>query len=127
MTTVRYFERHNRLVWAQRIAYGVPQGVFVAGHKLDVVITPTAFANPGKVALYGWHRPDGEPIQPLFTAHADSLVIFSHGVRLVGRGVVVDGAHRDLRDVLRDPDLAPLLSDEGVIQDPRYPVPREER
>jgi hypothetical protein len=127
MTTVRYFERHNRLVWAQRIAYGVPQGVFVAGHKLDVVITPTAFANPGKVALYGWHRPDGEPIQPLFTAHADSLVIFSHGVRLVARGVVVDGAHRDLRDVLRDPDLAPLLSDEGVIQDPRYPVPREER
>ena len=127
MTTVRYFQRHDRLVWAQRMAYGVPPGVFVAGHKLDVVITPTVSANPGKVALYGWHRPDGEPIQPLYTAHTDSLVVFSHGIRLVARGVVVDGVGRDLLEVLRDPDLAPLLSGEGVIQEPRYPVPREER
>ncbi len=124
MTTVRYFERHDRLVRAQRIAYGVSPGVFVAGHKLDVVITPTVFADPGKVALYGWHRPDGEPIQPLFSAHTDSLVVFSHGVRLVARGVVVDGARRDLLEVLRDPELAPLLSDEGVIRNPRYSVPR---
>jgi hypothetical protein len=126
MTTVRYFERHDRLVRAQRMAYGVPPGVFVAGHKLDVVITPTVSANPGQVALYGWHRPDGEPIQPLYTAHADSLVVFSHGIRLVARGIVVDGAGRDLLEVLSDPDLAPLLSDEGVIQDPRYPERRKE-
>ncbi|MFC1575067.1 hypothetical protein ACFL5A_00270 [Gemmatimonadota bacterium] len=124
MTTARYFERHDRLVRAQRILYGVPPGAFVAGHKLDVVLTPTLSANPGKVALYGWHLPDGQPIQPLFTARADSRVGFSHGIRLVDRVVLVDGARRGLADVLRDPEFAPLLSEDGVITEARYPVQR---
>jgi hypothetical protein len=28
----------------------------------------------GKVAIYGWHRPDGRPIQPLYAGHAASWV-----------------------------------------------------
>lgn len=120
MATVRYFERHARLVAAQRGLHGVAPDAFVAGDKLDVVITPTVFANPGKVALYGWHRPDGRPIQALFTEHSDDRVIFSHGIRLVDRRVTVDGRRRDLWDVLRDPSIARLLSRQGVIREPRY-------
>jgi hypothetical protein len=37
--------------------------------------------------------------------------------------VVVDGARRDLWDVLRDPELAQLLSDDGVIAQASYPAP----
>ena len=124
MSTVGYFEIHDRLVRAQRGLHGVPPGALVAGHKKDVVLSATLSANPGKVAIYGWHRPDGRPIQPLSTALSDTWVGYNHGVRLVARDILVDGTRRDLSDVLRDPDLAPLLSDDGVIAGARYSVVR---
>ncbi len=126
MTTVGYFEVHDRLVRSQRMVHAVPLGVLVAGHKKDVVLSATLSANPGKVAIYGWHRPDGQPIQPLSTLLKDSWVGYNHGIRLVDRAILVDGTRRDLSDVLRDPDLAPLLSDDGVIMGARYSVLRGE-
>ena len=36
------------------------------------------------------------------------------------RSILVDGIPRDIRDVLKDPALAPLLSDEGPIEKPFY-------
>lgn len=123
MRTVRYFERHDNLIKGQRHLYDVPDGVLIAGHKLDVVITSALSEHPGEIALYGWHRSSGQVIQPLFIGATDSLVTFSHGVRLVDRSVIVDGARRDLWDVLRDPELAQILSDDGVITQARYPAP----
>jgi hypothetical protein len=123
MKTVRYFERHDNLVKAQRFLSDAPPGVLVAGHKLDVVITSTLSEHPGEIALYGWHRSTGQVIQPLFIGATDSLVTFSHGVRLVDRSVLVDGARRDLWDVLSDPELAQILSDDGVIAQAHYPDP----
>ena len=127
MKTVRYFERHDRLVRAQRKLYRVPPGVFIAGHKKDVVLSATLSANPGKVAIYGWHSPDGQPLQPLTTVLRDSWVGYNHGIRLVDRDILVDGTIRDLSDVLGDPELVPLLSDEGVIAVARYTILRGER
>ncbi len=123
MTTVGVFEEHNRIVGAQRANRAEPMGVLVAGHKKDVVITATLATRPGKVAIYGWHRLTGEPIQPLYAGHTDRWVDYSHGIRLVHREVMIGGTRRDLTAVLRDPALAPLLSDEGVIAEPRYPTP----
>lgn len=119
MKTVRYFERHDHLLKAQRFLYDLPPGAFVAGQKLDVVLTSELSERPGEIALYGWHRTGGQPIQPLFVGATDSLVAFSHGVRLVDRDVLVDGERRDLRDVLTDPRLAPILTGAGVIE-PTY-------
>ena len=68
-------------------------------------------------------RQDGQPIQPLSTILGDSWVGYNHGIRLVGRIILIDGAMRDLSDVLCDPELAPLLSDGGVFVEARYPVP----
>lgn len=126
ITTVRYFQRHDRLVRAQRQLIKVPPGEFVAGHKLDVVVSAALADKPGKVAFYGWHKPDGQPIQPLFTNRNDNWVAYNLGVRLVHRRILVDGVVRDLLEVLSDPELAPLLSDEGVIENARYPSVREE-
>jgi hypothetical protein len=120
MTTVAVFEDHDRLVRAQRGERKARPGALVAGDKKDVVITAALASAPGKVAIYGWHRLDGTPIQPLYIGHTDRWVDYSHGIRIVLRGVAVDGAERDLVDVLRDPVLAPLLSHEGVIAEPRY-------
>ncbi len=107
--TVRYFERHDRLVQAQRRLQNVRPGVLVAGHKLDVVL---ATADPGGqkvVALYGWHHQAGVPIQPLVPILLDREPHFSMGVRLVDRTVLVDGVRRDLHDILEDFELAALL------------------
>lgn len=122
MTTVEVFEEHAALVRAQRAGRGGDPGLLVAGHKKDVVVAAVLAEAPGKVAIYGWHRPDGTPIQPLYAGHTERWVDYSHGVRLVLGTVRVDGVERPLRDVLADPRLAPLLSSEGAIPDPRYPT-----
>jgi hypothetical protein len=75
---------------------------------------------PGHVAIYGWHYPNGEPIQPLYTGHVDWYVDYSHGIRPVRRWMRVDGLLRSFEQVLTDPARAGLLSDEGELAVPRY-------
>lgn len=123
MRSVNYIERHNGLVRAQLMVYNESPGVFLAGHKLDVVITASLSEHPGEIAIYGWHHSNGTPVQSLYVGATDSLVAFSHGVRLVHRAVLVDGVPRDLHDVLGDTALASILSAGGVIAQARYPEP----
>lgn len=118
MTTVPVFLRHNAMLLAQR--EGTPRRGLVAGTKKDVVIANALFARPGKVAIYGWHHPDGTPIQPLYTGHIAAYADYSHGVRLVRRRMTVDGEPTTVEAVLADPALAPLLSGEGVLSRTRY-------
>jgi hypothetical protein len=118
MTSVAVFLRHNEIVRAARGES--PPGTLVAGHKKDVVIASKVFTTPGKVAIYGWHKPDGKPIQPLYTGHAASHVDYSHGIRLVSRRMIVDGAAMTIEGVLADPKLAALLSNEGPMRQTRY-------
>jgi hypothetical protein len=118
MTTVDVFLRHNGIVRGGR--GNRPLGELVAGHKKDVVIANKAFAMPGKVAIYGWHKPDGKPIQPLYTGHVDSWVDYSHGIRLVKRRMTVDGKETTVEAVLADRERAPLLSNDGVMLQTRY-------
>jgi hypothetical protein len=90
----------------------------VAGHKKDVVLS--AKLVPGKVGIYGWHQPSGKPIQPLYLGHSSSYADYSQGVRLVAPTMTVDGVERPVADVMADPALAALVSDEGPLA-PRYP------
>mgnify|MGYP003766245589 CR=1 FL=1 len=112
-TTVETFIRHNSIIEGQRA--GKRLGELVAGTKKDVVLTNLPPDRTDHVAIYGWHKLDGSPIQPLTTVHVNWYVDYSHGIRLVKRTVLVDGNPRDIRDVLADPVLHPLLSDEGVV------------
>jgi len=86
----------------------------VCGHKKDIVITPRLAERAGRVAIYGWHRAEGVPIQPLSTVHEARYADYSHGVRLVSDTVFIGAARRPVFDVLEDPYLCRLLSDEGV-------------
>jgi hypothetical protein len=119
MMSNAYYLEHQRRVEAQLV--GKPRGVLTAGHKKDLVITNLLRAHPDRVAIYGWHQLNGQAIQPLSTVHEAGYADYSHGVRLVDREVVLDGRAVQLADVLRDPALASLLSDEGAIASPRLP------
>jgi hypothetical protein len=98
-------------------AAGIALGELVSGHKKDVVISNRLLLKKDRIAIYGWHRPTGAPIQPLSTVHGAGYADYSHGIRMVSDTVWVDGRPRSLNDALADPRLAPLFSDKGVIRD----------
>jgi hypothetical protein len=116
--SVQTFVEHNSIIESQRA--GRQLGLLVAGIKKDVVVTNRLGERANRVAIYGWHKLDGSPIQPLTIVHVNWYVDYSHGVRLVKRTVLVDGKPRDIRHVLYSPDLVGLLSDEGQIRHPTY-------
>jgi len=113
MTTKSYFIRHNQRIEEQLRAQGARRGALTAGHKKDLVISPRLQARRGRVAIYGWHRSSGSPIQPLSTVHGRDYVDYSHGVRLVRDAVRLDGRPQSAAAILKDGNLYPLLSDEG--------------
>lgn len=115
MRSTAYYLRHDALVRAQRASAGAAPGALTAGHKKDLVITPRLWTVPGRVAIYGWHRDAGAPIQPLSTFHGAQYADYSHGVRLVGTVAYVDGAPRSIFELVANPRFAPILSDEGPL------------
>lgn len=112
------FIQHHDLIEKQRA--GNELGQFVGGIKKDVVVTNKLSEKPNRVALYGWHKLDGNPIQPLTNVHVDWYVDYSHGVRLIDRKVMVNGKPRDIRHVMQNAETSGLLSDEGPILRPSY-------
>ena len=119
MRSTAYLMRHNATVEAQRARASVAPGTLVSGHKKDVVLSTRLASRPGRVAIYGWHRGNGTPIQPLSTVHGAGYADYSHGVRLVSRTAYLDGRPVDLRRLLASPRYAGLLSDEGPVRGPR--------
>jgi hypothetical protein len=117
MRTSAYYLRHQQKIDAQYAHY--PLGDLVSGHKKDVVLTNLLHRNRNRIAIYGWHQLNGEPIQPLSIVHGAKYADYSHGIRLVYQTVWIDGANQSIFEILQDPVLAPVLTYEGVIADPR--------
>lgn len=122
MTTLAQFVRHNDLIEAARRSAVTthPAGTLVAGHKKDVVLTPQLAETRERVAIYGWHRSSGEPIQPLFLRHAATWVDYSHGIRFVAREVGWGSGSRRIDDLARDDHWWTLMSDEGPFAPMRF-------
>lgn len=119
MVSTQYYAEHNQTIQQQRQAANAQPGQLIAGHKKDVVLSNRLDEKPQRVAIYGWHQPNGKAIQPLSTVHEDTYADYSHGIRLISGTVNVDGVERPLQEVLQDPNVAPLISDEGTIRHPR--------
>jgi hypothetical protein len=115
MRSTTYYQNHNRKIAEQRVAHDIALGSLVAGHKKDVVITNRLARMSDRIAIYGWQRPGGIPIQPLSTVHGAGYADYSHGIRLVSDIVLIDGKLRSVYDVLQDPQMASVLSEEGPI------------
>ncbi len=119
MTSNNYIRRHNATIERQLVAADAVTGTLTAGHRKDLVLSNRLRTKPGRVAIYGWHRINGRPIQPLSTVHGQYYADYSHGVRLVSRTAYVNGRSVELSDLLSDARYAALISDEGPI---RFPV-----
>jgi hypothetical protein len=115
MSSTDYFLRHDATLDAQFADAGGRNGLLVAGHKKDLVIANRLSSNRGRVAIYGWHRGNGDPIQPLSTVHGEYYADYSHGIRLVSRTAYVNGRPVDLRTLLTDGAHAGLLNSEGPL------------
>jgi hypothetical protein len=115
MRSTAYLLRHNKTVETQLATHADLQDGLTAGEKKDVVLSLRLRSHPGKVAIYGWQRANGRPIQPLSTVHGAEYADYSHGIRLVSDIAFVNGAPQSLADVLQDPKLAQLVSGEGPI------------
>ncbi|NSW45189.1 MAG: T9SS type A sorting domain-containing protein [Bacteroidales bacterium] len=126
MTTVPVFAKHDSMVWAQRQTFFPqhPLGELVAGDKKDVIISNHIYGNPapGRVVIYGWHYQNGTPIQPLYYGHEETYADYSHGIRLIQNELLVNGCMKTVQEILTSSTLNSLLSDEGSIATPRYPV-----
>lgn len=94
----------------------------IAGIKKDVVLSGkiSRAGKTDRVAIYGWHRTNGQPIQPLYTGHVNRYVDYSHGIRLVYRKVRVNRRWMDYLDVLQHPVYRALLCDEEWCDFFRY-------
>lgn len=117
MVSIDYFWRHNITIESQLRGYTA--GRLVAGHKKDVVVTNKLKVQPTRVAIYGWHTAPKRPIQPLSLVHGYRYADYSHGIRLVSQYMQIDGNAVNASEILKDPSLAWILSNEGPVSTPR--------
>lgn len=93
MSSVAYYEEHDARI-DQLLPENV-EGQLIAGHKKDIIrINPDS----PRVAIYGWHRDEDDPIQPYSTVHGREYYDYSHGLRLIHRYAYIDGMRVDLHE-----------------------------
>jgi len=105
----------------------------------DWVVTKRWAEAPGKLvkapmsaaANYGWYEKGAgswnpphtlELVQPIGLRHGLTHVDYSQQLRLMGRTIEVDGQRMEVADVMRSPELAGLVSDEGILPFTRHPL-----
>ncbi|MCB0630153.1 MAG: hypothetical protein R2824_09385 [Saprospiraceae bacterium] len=110
--TVEKFVLHNAQIEQQKTETGGMNGQLIAGIKKDVILSERIAQRPDRVVIYGWHKPDGQPIQPVYSGHIDWYVDYSHGIRLMNEQVLLDGKQISVSGILTDPILYKVLSNE---------------
>ena len=110
--TIQKFIDHNTQIERQKAEAGGKNGQIIAGIKKDVILSSRIIELPDKVVIYGWHKLDGNPIQPVYSGHIYWYVDYSHGIRLMNNQVLLDGQPALLSDILKDPLLFKVFSNE---------------
>ena len=104
--------QHHLLIEGQRKG---KKGL-ISGIKKDIVICSMQKlkGKVDRVAIYGWHKLDSKPIQPLYGGHGNWYVDYSHGARMVYRKIKVNGIWMDYTEFFGNELLSKALSDEGA-------------
>ena len=94
----------------------------ISGIKKDIVLCDRQKlkGKVDRVAIYGWHKLDSKPIQPLYSGHGNWYVDYSHGVRMVYRKIKVNGKWMDYTEFFNNEILSNALSDQGADLFLRY-------
>lgn len=126
MTTIPVFKMHTDSIKMQFSQLGIDRSFdnIIAGHKKDIIISNRIYSpdrNYDRVVIYGWHLSKNNPIQPVYNGHNADYADYSHGVRLISNIAFINGDSAKIDDILKDPNLSSLLSDEGIISKPYYP------
>lgn len=113
-TLVTKFVEHSRVIDLQLDSVNYNPGELISGIKKDVILSSKIYNSDKKhrVVIYGWHKPDGKPIQPASNVHVNTYVDYSHGIRLLNNEIIIDGELMLIDSILKDPVLFKLLSDE---------------
>src|SRR5262249_49246688 len=108
-----FYLKHNRIINRQLGAHA--QDSLIAGQKKDIILSKYAASHSDKLDFYGLFDGSGNAIQGSGGGpHENTYVDYSHGARFISQDVVVNGKHMKYDDVLRNPEFAGLLSDEGA-------------
>ncbi len=121
--TIPKFQEHSYAIDSEIVAAGGIKGELTGGDKKDVVLSNKIIdpTRPNHVCIYGWHRLNGVPIQPLTNIHIDTYDDYSHGIRFINNQVLVDSVIMTVPQILKDPVLYKILSDEyGPMVHPSY-------
>jgi hypothetical protein len=126
MTTVPVFWQHTELIKQQFAQLGFDRSAdnIVGGTKKDIIISNKIYSSDvtyERVVIYGWHISVNNPIQPVYNRHNAMYADYSHGVRLISNRAFLNGDSVQVKDIVMNASLWPLLSDEGVIRQPWYP------
>ncbi len=114
-TFVSKFILHNKAIQNQFMEADGTLGQLTGGIKKDVVLSNLVADSTrhNNVTIYGWHKLDGSPIQPLTNIHKNNYVDYSHGVRLLNKEMLIDGVTVNIKSILSNPILYKILSDEN--------------
>lgn len=119
--SVEKFILHHEQIEKQKAEANGKNGELISGIKKDVILSYHLEELLEKVVIYGWHKLDGKPIQPVYKGHVNWYVDYSHGIRLMNQQVMLDGKLTTVSRILSDPILFRLLSDEAIpMNQPRY-------
>lgn len=119
---VRIIAQHEAIVDSQVTGR---EGLRDGGFKSIVVGRTLATpAGAGKVCIFGWHRANGVPIQPVYCSHSARFSDYSHGTRLVSRTAYLNGQSVAIESLFADPRYAPLLNESGTLTPAQLAYPR---
>jgi hypothetical protein len=110
--SIEKFIMHNDQIEKQKKEAKGKNGNLIAGIKKDIILSNRLAGSTNKVVIYGWHKLDGKPIQPVYSGHVDWYVDYSHGIRFMNKSVILDGEIVSVAEILVDPILYKLLSNE---------------
>ena len=114
MSSPGYLQDHNHKV-DQDTPTSASKESLKAGHKKDIVISNRLLEKKNRIAIYGWHKPSGKPIQPLSIVHRSDYADYSHGIRLVYNKVWFKNKWIPIKHILKNKSLASTLSREGPL------------
>lgn len=104
---------HNNIIEKQRAGRNFN---IITGHKKDIVYTKHLLIDKTRLAIYGWHYPDGRALQgptPNSTSHNVEYQDYSSSIRLVSQTALLNQQVMNLYDILNSKEYAYLISDEG--------------
>lgn len=128
MTTVPVFIAHTELIKKQLANFEKEHqnSKLTSGHKKDIIISNKIYAEKSaRVVIYGWHKLDGKPIQPVYNKHTNTWADYSHGVRLVQQNIIINDNDIEIITTIKkalNGLNSYLISDEGKIEKPFYPA-----